>query len=163
MSLLKKIVEEGIDQPDRTGVGRKTLFGEKLEFNLDEGFPLVTTRYINFRIAAEELFWFITGNNSIKPLKHKKINIWNNWAVDLNHINDYIDKLNKTGIISDLIGKDNNIHDFIINEIKNNYEDSIGPIYGHNWRKLYTPLNIIERNYIIYCIENNIIEKEKTY
>jgi len=75
-NLLKDILENGIDKPDRTGVGVRSVWGRSLRWNLAEGFPMVTTRKVSFRIAFEETMFFLRGERDTKKLEEKKINIW---------------------------------------------------------------------------------------
>jgi len=79
--LLEKIIRFGTDVEDRTGVGTRTLFGERLEFGLRHGnFPLLATKKTNFNNIANELLWFIRGEDNINWLKERGTNIWNPWA-----------------------------------------------------------------------------------
>lgn len=75
--LLKKILAEGQSVPDRTGTGTTSLFGESLEFDLSEGFPLVTGKYTSINVIAEELRWFLSGSTNINDLDSS---IWDEWA-----------------------------------------------------------------------------------
>lgn len=79
-NLLKKVLEKGVRQADRTGVGTISIFGEQLRFDLQDGFPLVTTRFISWRIVATELTWFIRGDTNTKYLNDRGVHIWNAWA-----------------------------------------------------------------------------------
>jgi len=77
--LLKYILEEGVEKMDRTGTGTISVFGYQMRFNLQDGFPLLTTKKVAFRWLAEELLWFIKGETNIRPLVQKGISIWNEW------------------------------------------------------------------------------------
>jgi thymidylate synthase len=77
------LLQDLIDQPprdDRTGTGTRSMFGKRLEFDLSEGFPLITTKRMPFRVIAEELLWFISGSTSVSPLQEKGVRIWDEWA-----------------------------------------------------------------------------------
>lgn len=76
LNLLKKIVDEGVEKPDRTGVGNKAICGAHLKFDLSKSFPLLTTRFIAFRIAFEEMMFFLRGETNTSKLEDKKIYIW---------------------------------------------------------------------------------------
>lgn len=76
LELLYKIVTEGTDSKDRTGVGTKSLFGAQMRFSLRDSFPLFTTRKISLRIAFEELMWMMRGQTDAKILQEKNIHIW---------------------------------------------------------------------------------------
>lgn len=80
LELCKNILENGIEKEDRTGVGTKSIFGYQMKFDLNEGFPLLTTKKINFNLVWSELLWFIKGDTNIKFLLENNNNIWNEWA-----------------------------------------------------------------------------------
>ena len=76
VDLLKDIKENGVDKPDRTGIGSRSVFGRMLRWDLSEGFPLQTIRKVPLRIAFEETMFFLRGETNTKLLEDKKINIW---------------------------------------------------------------------------------------
>lgn len=76
IDLIKDVLDNGIDKPDRTGIGSKSVFGRTLRWNLSEGFPLITTRKVSLRIAFEETMFFLRGETNTKLLEEKNINIW---------------------------------------------------------------------------------------
>lgn len=80
LDLLKKIKEEGIDSEDRTGVGTRSIFGHQMRFDLQKGFPLVTTKKVYWKGVVYELLWFLKGDTNIKYLTDHNVNIWNDWA-----------------------------------------------------------------------------------
>jgi thymidylate synthase len=80
LNLVKKILETGEEKQDRTGVGTISLFGEHIQFNLKEGFPLLTNRKIHFKSIVIELLWFIKGDTNIKYLNENGVTIWDEWA-----------------------------------------------------------------------------------
>ncbi|MGX7111439.1 thymidylate synthase [Gemella cuniculi] len=80
LDLCKTILDKGIEKDDRTGVGTKSIFGYQMKFDLQKGFPLLTTKKVNFNLVWSELLWFIKGDTNIKFLLENKNNIWNEWA-----------------------------------------------------------------------------------
>ena len=80
LKLCNHILENGIEKEDRTGVGTKSIFGYQMKFDLSKGFPLLTTKKVNFNLVWSELLWFIKGDTNIRFLLESKNNIWNEWA-----------------------------------------------------------------------------------
>lgn len=78
--LLRKIMDEGVDRGDRTGTGTRSLFGQQLRYDLEQGFPLLTTKKMFVRGAIEELIWFLSGDTNEHTLRDKNVNIWREWA-----------------------------------------------------------------------------------
>ncbi|WP_054024675.1 thymidylate synthase [Bacillus sp. FJAT-28004] len=80
LQLLKYVLEHGTKKEDRTGTGTISTFGYQMRFDLSEGFPLLTTKRVPFRLIASELIWFIQGDTNIRYLLQHNNNIWNEWA-----------------------------------------------------------------------------------
>lgn len=152
LELLKDIRDHGHDHPDRTGVGRRSIFGRQIRFNLKYGFPLVTTRKLFFRGMKEELLWFISGNIDNNILNESKVHIWDKWVVTEKTIDNYMDMLMKK--ISDPEDLEH-LHDnpMLLDSIRAELKKSlgtIGPLYGFNWRHGDLP----EENHLIKILRN---------
>lgn len=104
LSLLRHVLDHGVDHPDRTGVGRKSVFGYQMRFNLQEGFPLMTTKKLHTRSIFHELLWFLSGDTNVRALQQNKVTIWDEWAT--------AEQTAKFG----------------------RPEGELGPVYGHQWR-----------------------------
>lgn len=107
LALVKKIIEEGDPRVDRTLVGTRALFGQQLEFNIGEHFPLLTTKRVFWRGVVEELLWFISGSTNANKLTERDVHIW-----DANGSREFLDS---RGLFSREVG-------------------DLGPIYGFQWR-----------------------------
>lgn len=83
LNLLQDILENGEDRQDRTGIGTRSLFGRQVRYNLEEGFPLMTTKKVSIKSIIHELLWFLSGNTNIKYLVENKVNIWNEWPFQM--------------------------------------------------------------------------------
>ena len=78
--LLRHVLDQGAQKSDRTGTGTLSVFGYQMRFNLEEGFPLLTTKKLHTRSIFHELLWFLKGETNIQYLKENKVSIWDDWA-----------------------------------------------------------------------------------
>ena len=124
LDLVKDVLENGEKRQDRTGTGTISKFGYQIRFNLEEGFPLLTTKKVFYRGIFEELFWFLKGETNIRPLALKNVKIWNDWPYD---------KYSKSPEF-----KGETMEEFIQKicddeKFAEKWGD-LGPVYGKQWR-----------------------------
>ena len=124
LDLIQDVLENGQKREDRTGTGTISKFGYQMRVNLEEGFPLLTTKKVFYRGIFEELFWFLKGETNIRPLALKNVKIWNDWPYD---------KYSKSPEF-----KGETMEEFIQKicddeKFAEKWGD-LGPVYGKQWR-----------------------------
>jgi len=80
LEMCQQILDSGVDREDRTGTGTRSIFGHQLRFDLQKGFPLMTTKKVYWKGVAHELLWFLKGDTNIKYLNDNDVHIWDEWA-----------------------------------------------------------------------------------
>lgn len=151
-TLLKKILKDGVQKGDRTGTGTKSIFGYQMRFDLNKGFPLLTTKKVFTKGIIHELLWFIKGETNIKYLVDNNVKIWNDWPfqsfLKQNNLEDKYPKYSEEwhAEMKSFISKIKNDNEFA------KVWGELGPVYGKQWRNFE---GIDQISNLIEDIKNN--------
>jgi thymidylate synthase len=118
LDLVKHIIETGTDKSDRTGTGTRSVFGYQMRFDLQKGFPLVTTKKAHLKSIIYELLWFLQGDTNIDYLKQHNVKIWDEWADENGNLGPVYGKQWRSWVSADGVEVDQ-VKD-LIHQIKNN-------------------------------------------
>jgi len=124
--LLADILANGSEKTDRTGTGTYSVFSRQIRHNMNDGFPLLTTKKMAWKSMVTELIWFLRGDTNIKWLIENGCNIWNGDAYKV-----YVDKFKGH---ADMFTMDQFKHEILNNEEFARKFGDLGPVYGHQWR-----------------------------
>lgn len=124
LSLVEHILKHGTKKDDRTGTGTISIFGYQMRFDLQEGFPLLTTKKVYFPAVVKELLWFITGSTNIQDLCKQNVRIWNEWPYARYQKSSTFQGESMQEFIQKIVTDD----DFA------KIHGDLGPVYGKQWR-----------------------------
>ena len=145
--LMRHVLEHGTKKEDRTGTGTTSVFGYQMRFNLQEGFPLVTTKKVHVKSVIHELLWFLKGSTNIAYLCQNKVRIWDDWPYAAYRKSDAFAGEDIRAFAAK-IAED---HTFAMKW------GNLGPVYGYQWRSWPTPdgQHVDQITQVIDQIKNN--------
>ncbi|KTC64836.1 thymidylate synthase (plasmid) [Legionella adelaidensis] len=118
LQLLEHVLTHGVEKSDRTGTGTLSVFGYQMRFNLQEGFPLVTTKKLHTRSIIHELLWFLNGDTNVAYLNENGVSIWDEWADDKGELGPVYGKQWRSWPTAD--GRTIDQFSEVVSQIKNN-------------------------------------------
>ncbi|KKQ40051.1 MAG: Thymidylate synthase [Candidatus Moranbacteria bacterium GW2011_GWC2_37_73] len=157
LDLLQHIVDNGVQKNDRTGVGTKSVFGYQMRFDLQKGFPLLTTKKVFLKGIIHELIWFLKGESNIKYLVDNDVHIWNDWPfqsyLEKNNLAEKFPKYSEEWKAE----MKNYIEKIKADDVFAKEWGELGPVYGVQWRKWKTTdgKEIDQIQQVIDTIKNN--------
>lgn len=168
LDLAQRILDEGSIRKDRTGTGTKSIFGHQIRFDLQKGFPLLTTKRVWFKLVRGELLWFLKGDTNIKYLLENNIHIWDEWAFERYITSDDYNGPDMTnfGIRIQEDEEFNKVYQFEKEKFNNTIlndetfakeHGTLGNVYGAQWRSWPTTKGgtIDQIKNVIYSIKHN--------
>lgn len=123
LELARKVLQDGTDKNDRTGTGTRSLFGAQMRYDLQQGFPLLTTKKLPIKSIIHELLWFLSGSTNIRPLVSNGVRIWNEWPYEAYRSSEHFGGES----LDEFVAK---IRD---NEAFAQQWGDLGPVYGKQW------------------------------
>jgi thymidylate synthase len=135
LALLQDIIDNGVDKGDRTGTGTCSVFGRQFRHNLQQGFPLLTTKKLHFKSIANELIWFLNGDTNTRWLKENGVSIWDEWATEDGDLGPIYGKQWTAWPTRD--GGSINQIDYVVDCLKHNPDSR--RILFHGWNVEYLP------------------------
>lgn len=135
LELLDDILKEGVQKGDRTGTGTLSVFGRQYRHNLQEGFPLLTTKKLHFKSIANELIWFLNGDTNTQWLNENGVSIWDEWATDDGSLGPIYGRQWTAWPTKE--GESINQIDYVVDCLKNNPDSR--RILFHGWNVEYLP------------------------
>jgi len=133
--LLADVLENGVEKGDRTGTGTISVFGRQFRHNLEDGFPLLTTKKLHFKSIINEMIWFLNGDTNTKWLKENGVKIWDEWATEDGDLGPVYGKQWTAWPTKD--GTTINQIDYVVNTLKTNPNSR--RILFHGWNVEYLP------------------------
>ena len=135
LALLQDIIDNGVDKGDRTGTGTCSVFGRQFRHNLQQGFPLLTTKKLHFKSIVNELIWFLNGDTNTRWLKENGVSIWDEWATEDGDLGPIYGKQWTAWPTRD--GGSINQIDYVVDCLKHNPDSR--RILFHGWNVEYLP------------------------
>jgi len=135
LDLLKDVIENGEQKGDRTGTGTTSVFGRQIRHNLQDGFPLLTTKKLHFKSIANELIWFLNGDTNNNWLNENGVKIWDEWALEDGSLGPIYGKQWTAWPTKD--GETINQIDYVVDTLKNNPNSR--RILFHGWNVEFLP------------------------
>lgn len=135
LDLLRDILDHGVEKSDRTGTGTISVFGRQFRHDLNDGFPLITTKKVHFKSIANELIWFLNGGTNIKWLQENGVTIWDEWATEEGELGPIYGKQWTAWPTRE--GSTINQIDYVVDLLKNKPDSR--RILFHGWNVEYLP------------------------
>ncbi|OED37164.1 thymidylate synthase [Chromatiales bacterium (ex Bugula neritina AB1)] len=127
LQLLRYLIDSGDERIDRTGVGTRARFGHEMRFNLEDGFPLFTTKRVYWKTAFKEMLWMLSGGDNIRQLLEQNVRIWTDWPLK-HYRKETNEDLSQEEFEARILGDDNFARQW----------GKLGPVYGKQWRRWST-------------------------